>query len=281
MHISFYEIFFINIFICFTILIKSETNYYYFTIKNLDANHCSDIQDDYTFIINFKQHNLTSVPSDCTNKVNGSITFSQVNGTDPKTISPYCRLTYSNKENHIRCSNFSFDLDYVGLYKLNDLKEDINFVCSNSEGTDYNITFYNFSYEFYFSDNYMYKDPNVPQFENSGYVFYLFDNILTVTYPDQLDKEKIPRFFVGDEEIPCEIAKDINLYTLYCYIDKDKFPVKDGENETTYYMTYLDVCDVYETDKNYSFTVSYKGNSSSKYINNNYFYILFMLIFIF
>ena len=281
MHISFYEIFFINIFICFTILIKSETNYYYFTIKNIDANHCSDIQDEYTFIINFKQHNLTSVPSDCTNKVNGSITFSQVNGTDPKTISPSCRLTYSNKENHIRCSNFSFDLDYVGLYKLNDLKEDINFVCSNSEGTDYNITFYNFSYEFYFSDNYMYNDPNVPQFENSGYVFYLFDNILTVTYPDQLDKEKIPRFFVGDEEIPCEIAKDINLYTLYCYIDKDKFPVKDGENETTYYMTYLDVCDVYETDKNYSFTVSYKGKSSSKYINNNYFYILFLLIFIF
>lgn len=281
MHISFYEIFFINIFICFTILIKSDTNYYYFTIKNIDANHCSDIQDEYTFIINFKQHNLTSVPSDCTNKINGSITFLQVNGTDPKTISPYCRLTYSNKENHIRCSNFSFDLDYVGLYKLNDLKEDINFVCSNSEGTNYNITIYNFSYEFYFSDNYMYNDPNVPQFENSGYVFYLFDNILTVTYPDQLDKEKIPRFFVGDEEIPCEIAKNINLYTLYCYIDKDKFPVKDGENETTYYMTYLDVCDVYETDKNYSFTVSYKGKSSSKYINNNYFYILFMLIFIF
>ena len=281
MHISFYEIFFINIFICFTILIKSETNYYYFTIKNIDANHCSDIQDDYTFIINFKQHNLTSVPSDCTNKVNGSITFSQVNGTDLKTITPYCRLTYSNKENHIRCSNFTFDLEYVGLYKLNDLKENINYVCSNSDGTIYNITFYNFSYEFYLSDNYIYNDPNVPVFENSGYVFYLFDNILTVTYPDQLDKEKIPRFFVGDEEIPCEIAKDINLYTLYCYIDKEKFPVKEGENETTYYMTYLDICDVYETDKNYSFTVSYKGKSSSKYINNNYFYILFMLIFIF
>ena len=281
MHISFYEIFFINIFICFTILIKSDTNYYYFTIKNIDANHCSDIQDDYTFIINFKQHNLTSVPSDCTNKINGSITFSQVNGTDLKTITPYCRLTYSNKENHIRCSNFTFDLEYVGLYKLNDLKENINYVCSNSDGTIYNITFYNFSYEFYFSDNYIYNDPNVPVFENSGYVFYLFDNILTVTYPDQLDKEKIPRFFVGDEEIPCEIAKDINLYTLYCYIDKDKFPVKDGENETTYYMTYLDVCDVYETDKNYSFTVSYKGGSSSKYINNNYFYILFVFIFIF
>jgi hypothetical protein len=276
-----YYLFLILIYLFF--LIKSQTtNFYYFTFKNIDANHCSDIQDDYTFVINFRPHNLTSIPTDCVNKTDGLITFSEVNGTDPKNIKAYCKLTYSNKENHIRCSNFEFNESYKGLYKLNDLKENINFVCnSTNSSTKYNITFYNFSYEFYFSDNYEYKDPNIPTFENSGYVYYMFDNILTVKYEDELGKDKIPKFFVGNEEIPCEIADDINMYTLYCYIDEEKFPVKENENETTYLITYLDVCDVYETDKNYSFTVSNKGNSKSKYVNLKIFYLFFILSFLF
>ena len=214
-----FKIFFMHLFI----LIKSETNYYYFKIKNIDSNHCTDLQDDFTFVINFKAHNLTQVPSDCVNQTDGLITFSEVNGTDPKKIKSYCKLTYSNNENHIRCSNFEFNENYTGLYKLDDLNKDINFVCNDSNGIEHNITIYNFSYEYYFSDIQDFSDPNTPSFENGGYVFYTFDNILTLKYSDQLNKNKIPRLFVGDEEIYCEIADFINLYTLYCYIDSEKF----------------------------------------------------------
>ena len=263
------------------IKIKSETNYYYFTFKNIDSNHCQDLQKDFTFVINFKPHNLTSVPSDCVNKTNGLISFSEVNGTNPKTITPYCKLTYSNNENHIRCSNFEFNESYRGLYKLNDLKENINFKCNNQDGIEYNITFYNFSYDYYFSDTFEFNDPNSPTFENGGYVFYIFDNILTLTYPNVLNENKIPRLFVGDDEIFCEIAKNVNLYTLYCYIDPEKYPVKEGEEESTYLITYLDICDVYETDKNYTFIVSNKGNSKSNFFKINYFFLLIFVNIIF
>jgi len=268
--------------IYFLIIIKSKTNYYYFTFKNIDSNHCTDLEKNFTFVINFKPHNLTSIPSDCVNKTDGLISFSEVNTTSPKIIKPYCKLTYSNNENHIRCSNFNFNQSYRGLYKLNDLKENINFICNNQDGIEYNITFYNFSYEYYFSDTHEYNDPDSPTFENGGYVFYKFDNILTLTFSEELNENKIPKLFVvGGDEIFCEIPKNENLYTLYCYIDPEKYPVKEGENETTYYITYLDVCDVIETDKNYSFIVSNKGTSKSNFFEINYFYLLFYVIIIF
>ena len=47
------------------------------------------------------------------------------------------------------------------------------------------------------------------------------------------------------------------------------FLVKEGENETTYKVTYIDICDVVESDKSYSFIVSNKGNSKSNFLKIN------------